>query len=90
LPFYEFKAKNGRRKVVHAPISGLPALVEEMKADGWMRLYSLPNIVVYPGYSEAMEEAVRDEAVEEKKMATDRAEAARDVDQAVREELGTP
>jgi predicted membrane GTPase involved in stress response len=87
MAFYEFIDKDGKKRVVQCGMSKLPALVERMKREGWRRLYSVPQVVVTPGYYEAVEESHQVMADEEKKMARDRAEAGRDVAEAVREEL---
>jgi len=89
LPFYEFQ-RAGKKKVVHAPMSRLPGLVEEMKRDGWARLFSIPAIIVTPGYREALEETDQVMADEDRKMASDRREAKADLARAVKEEYGTP
>jgi len=89
LPFYEFQ-KAGKKKVVHAPMSRLPELVEEMKRDGWARLYSILPTHSVPGYREALEETDRVMADEDRKMAGDRREAKAELSRAVKEEYGTP
>ena len=87
MPFYEFVTKDGKKQTVHCGMSELPALVERMKREGWRRLYSVPQVVVRPGYHEALEESNRVAADEDMRMARDRREAARDLHETVREEL---
>ncbi len=89
MPFYEFQ-KVGKRKVVHVPMSRLPELVEEMKRDGWARLFSIPAIIITPGYREALEETDHLMASEDRKMAKDQHEARADLSRAVKEEYGGP
>ncbi len=87
MPFYQFVDKDGNERVVHCGISKLPELVERMKREGWRRLYSVPQVVVSPGYHEALEESHRVVEAEDRKMARDRAEARRDLAEVVKEEL---
>lgn len=87
MPFYEFERGDGKKRTVFSMMAELPALVERMEREGWKRVYSIPQVVVVPGYHEATEETHRVMAEDEKKMAGDRREAARDLHEAVREEL---
>jgi len=87
VPFYEFIGKDGNERVIHCGMSKLPALVERMKREGWRRLYSIPQVIVTPGYHEALAESHRVVAEEDKQRARDRADAGRDLAEAVREEL---
>ena len=86
MPFFEFIDKRGHQRCVRAGLSELPALVERMKEEGWSRLFSLPNVVVVPGYYEAVEESTQLVESEDRKRTAERVEAARDLARAVHDE----
>lgn len=86
MAFYEF-VRGRDYQVVSCLMSELAERTERMKREGWTRRFSVPQVVVTPGYYEALEESHQVVADEEKQMARDRVEAGRDVAEAVREEL---
>jgi hypothetical protein len=90
MPDYEWEDTEGRRRVVRCRIRELPRLTCKLTNIGWRRLFSVPQITVVPGYFEAKQESEDILQAEERKMAADRQEAARDVADAVREEYGSP
>jgi hypothetical protein len=90
LPEYEWTDPEGHRRTVKCRLSDLDALTRELTAKGWKRLFSAVGAVIIPGYFEAKQESEDILQAEERKMAADRREAARDVADAVREEYGSP
>ena len=84
--FFEFIDKRGHQRCVRASIRELPALVERMKEGGWSRLFSIPNVTIVPGYQEALQESTQLVESENRKRATERVEAARDLARAVHDE----
>lgn len=56
---YEFRRPNGKTVTVSCPFADVDDLFKEMAAKGFTRVYAPPQIVIYPGWTESMEESVQ-------------------------------
>lgn len=59
LPSYEFAYQDGRRVERRCSIKDLPEITWSMESLGFRRVFSVPNVIVVPGYAEAVVESTK-------------------------------
>lgn len=98
MPTYEFDIPCGQdpvsgnqimeRREIQCEADMVHKKTREIEALGGRRVFSRPNIVVYPGYNDAVNETLEMVEQEDRQRLVEQAEAADDLVRAVREEHG--
>ena len=85
MPIYIFQRGDETTQVV-GRMADIASLVDFMENLGWRRIWTLPSVIMYLSYTEALEESVREAEENDRQAAQGRLDGTRMIAEALREE----